>query len=100
MSFVNIIDSQLTRFLADKRGEMTEISPDLTPLLDYSSNLLTGGKRFRARFCYWGWRAVAGGSDAPEPADHHAYLLATALEVFHAAALVHDDIMDRSDTRR
>lgn len=100
MSFVNIIDSQLTRFLADKRGEMAEISPDLTPLLDYSSNLLTGGKRFRARFCYWGWRAVAGGSDAPEPADHHAYLLATALEVFHAAALVHDDIMDRSDTRR
>ena len=87
MSFVNIIDSQLTRFLADKRGEMTEISPDLTPLLDYSSNLLTGGKRFRARFCYWGWRAAAGGSDAPEPADHHAYLLATALEVFHAAAL-------------
>ena len=44
ISFVNIIDSQLTRFLADKRGEMAEISPDLTPLLDYSSSLLTGEK--------------------------------------------------------
>lgn len=100
MNFVDIIDSQLFRFLAEKRDDMAEISPDLIPLLDYSSTLLTGGKRFRARFCYWGWRAVAGDREAPESPDHHAYTLATALEVFHAAALVHDDIMDRSDTRR
>jgi geranylgeranyl diphosphate synthase type I len=100
MNFVDIIDSQLFRFLAEKRDDMAEIAPDLTPLLDYSSALLTGGKRFRARFCYWGWRAVAGNREAPESPDHHAYILATALEVFHAAALVHDDIMDRSDTRR
>ena len=100
MNFIDIIDSQLFRFLGEKRDDMAEISPDLTPLLDYSSALLTGGKRFRARFCYWGWRAVAGDRDTPEPPDHYAYTLATALEVFHAAALVHDDIMDRSDTRR
>lgn len=102
LRFVDIIDTQLNTFFDHKRDEVNEISPDLTPLVDYSQALLRGGKRFRARFCYWGWRAVAGskesaGADHP---DHPAFVLATALEVFHAAALVHDDIMDRSDTRR
>ena len=102
LRFVDIIDSQLDSFFSQKRDEVGEISPDLVPLIDYSHGMLRGGKRFRARFCYWGWRSVAGTHDAP-PADsseHPAFVLATALEVFHAAALVHDDIMDRSDTRR
>lgn len=102
MRFVDIIDSQLQRFFDQKADEVAEISPDLTPLIDYSRSLLSGGKRFRARFCFWGWRAVAGRTGQPHPqtGDHPAFELATALEMFHAAALVHDDIMDRSDTRR
>jgi geranylgeranyl diphosphate synthase type I len=36
----------------------------------------------------------------PLDRDHPVFTLAAALEVFHAAALVHDDIMDKSDTRR
>ena len=102
LRFVDIIDSQLTTFFNNKHDEVAEISPDLTPLIEYSRGMLRGGKRFRARFCYWGWRSVAGTHDEPpaDSADHPAFVLATALEVFHAAALVHDDIMDRSDTRR
>jgi geranylgeranyl diphosphate synthase type I len=70
---------------------------------------LSGGKRFRALFCYWGWQAVAGAGALEEDpfADNDVttdlpgiVLAAAALEVFHAAALIHDDIMDRSDTRR
>ena len=91
---------------------LTSVSPDLAPFIDYSRDLLRGGKRFRALFCYWGWQSVSGvrTEDRPvidplaEPSasdDLNAVVLAaSALEIFHAAALVHDDIMDNSDTRR
>ena len=102
MRFVDIIDNQLSAFFMKKDNEVHEISPDLIPLVDYSRSLLSGGKRFRARFAYWGYRAIAGreGQDPPSTPDHPSFVLATALEMFHAAALVHDDIMDKSDTRR
>jgi len=71
---------------------------------------MAGGKRFRALFCYWGWRAVAAVADDSWTGDivgesERAALdpvvsVASALEIFHAAALVHDDIMDNSDLRR
>ncbi|MDP9794693.1 geranylgeranyl diphosphate synthase type I [Catenuloplanes nepalensis] len=56
--------------------------------------VLHGGKRLRPMFCYWGWRG-AGGDDGPEIVS-----AAAALELFHAFALIHDDIMDGSDLRR
>jgi geranylgeranyl diphosphate synthase type I len=56
--------------------------------------VLAGGKRLRPSFCYWGWRA-AGGDDCPE-----VVTAAAALEMFHAFALIHDDIIDGSDRRR
>ncbi|MBO4207871.1 polyprenyl synthetase family protein [Micromonospora echinofusca] len=56
--------------------------------------VLAGGKRLRPLFCYWGWRG-AGGADGPEIVAASA-----ALELFHAFALIHDDIMDGSDRRR
>ncbi|MGC4895297.1 polyprenyl synthetase family protein [Micromonospora sp. DT31] len=56
--------------------------------------VLAGGKRLRPLFCYWGWRGFGGPDDAPIVAA------AAALELFHAFALIHDDIVDRSDRRR
>lgn len=56
--------------------------------------LLSGGKRLRPLFCYWGWRG-AGGTDGAEIVRAGA-----ALELFQAFALIHDDIMDGSDLRR
>jgi geranylgeranyl diphosphate synthase type I len=56
--------------------------------------LLSGGKRLRPMFCYWGWRS-AGGEDGPG-----IVTAAAALEIFHAFALIHDDIMDGSERRR
>lgn len=75
---------------------------------------VAGGKRLRAAFCYWSWRAhlsgaaddAAGihgtGADADAQAAGRATVLGVgaALELFQAAALVHDDVMDDSDTRR
>ncbi|WP_089009847.1 polyprenyl synthetase family protein [Micromonospora viridifaciens] len=56
--------------------------------------VLAGGKRLRPLFCYWGWRGFGGSDGTPIVAA------AAALELFHAFALIHDDILDRSDRRR
>ncbi|HUC58331.1 MAG TPA: polyprenyl synthetase family protein [Streptosporangiaceae bacterium] len=84
----------LDRFLAAQRSVLTGISPELAPVADAIADLVAGGKRLRPAFCYWGWRAC-GGDDEPA-----VFAAAAALELLHASALVHDDVMDESDTRR
>jgi geranylgeranyl diphosphate synthase, type I len=84
----------LADFLGRQRPVLERIGPDMLPCLDAIDGLLAGGKRLRPAFCYWGWRA-AGGGDCPE-----VHAAAAALELLHASALVHDDVMDASDTRR
>ncbi len=84
----------LTDFLDAQRTVLAEVGEELAALLDAIGDLLAGGKRLRPLFCYWGYR----GTGAP---DTDAVVAAAAsLEMFHAAALVHDDVMDGSDTRR
>lgn len=61
--------------------------------------VLRGGKRLRPAFAYWGYRAV--NPDGPEAAvDGEVLRLFAALEMLHACALVHDDVIDESATRR
>ncbi len=67
---------------------------ELLPGLAAVNDLLTGGKRLRPAFCYWGWLG-AGGEDCPQ-----IMTAAASLELLHASALIHDDVMDASDTRR
>ncbi|HYH32697.1 MAG TPA: polyprenyl synthetase family protein [Pseudonocardia sp.] len=60
--------------------------------------VLAGGKRIRPTFAWWGWRGAGGTIESP---DAVAVLRAvSALELVHACALVHDDLMDASATRR
>jgi geranylgeranyl diphosphate synthase type I len=80
--------------LAAQSDVLAEVGPDAQDLLATVATLLAGGKRLRAGFLYWGYRA-AGQPDSPE-----LVRLATAMEFFQAAALIHDDVMDDSDTRR
>ncbi len=105
---VDLVQKRIDEFLANRAPELTAIAPELDPFIKYSESFLAGGKRFRALFCYWGWQAVSSDGSSREIAteasieqDLGAVIsAAAALEVFHAAALVHDDIMDNSDTRR
>ncbi|HET7475637.1 MAG TPA: polyprenyl synthetase family protein [Dermatophilaceae bacterium] len=75
-------------------GVLDEIGEDLSPIVQAVADLLRGGKRLRAGFLYWGYRA--GG----RPDSDALLRAATAMEFFQAAALLHDDVMDGSDTRR
>ena len=92
------IDALLTRHVAQLRTVLAAASDDADVLADAVAQILTGGKRLRAAFCYWSWRAHGGVPGTPE-ADA-VLRVGAALELFQAAALFHDDVMDDSDTRR
>ncbi len=86
----------LDAFVTAKQEALAPIGAELSVLLDAARHAVGGGKRLRPAFAYWGWRA-AGGSTANTDAIITA---ATAIELVHASALVHDDVMDNSATRR
>jgi geranylgeranyl diphosphate synthase type I len=99
---VDLVQNRLDDFLDSRSSIVTSVGSDVAALLDDSRSFLSGGKRFRAQFCHWGWRAVAGVRDTPVTQRELDAVVgvASGLELFHAAALVHDDIIDNSDTRR
>jgi geranylgeranyl diphosphate synthase, type I len=88
------VDQALSEFLQRQRAELLAAGQELMPAVAGITGLLAAGKRLRPAFCYWGWRG-AGGPDCPQ-----ILTAAAALELLHAGALVHDDVMDGSDTRR
>ncbi|WP_432829473.1 polyprenyl synthetase family protein [Dactylosporangium sp. CA-092794] len=86
----------LDEFLRRRRAWLADIDPvALGPVSDAIEGLvLGGGKRLRPAFAYWGYRG-AGGADADA-----VVAAVAALELVQASALIHDDVMDASDTRR
>lgn len=100
MHLIEAVSQRLESFAQERRRDVADLGPEARGFVDAGLDALTGGKRLRARFLHTGWRAVAeaggGVADLPEG----VVAAASALEVFHVAALVHDDIIDRSDTRR
>lgn len=78
---------------------LESVGPDLSPLVDAIAALLSGGKRLRPAFAYWGWRGAVGSSPSGDR-DDAAMRAAAGLEFLQACALIHDDVMDGSDTRR
>lgn len=88
------VQQRVDAFLSDQGAVLGEVGSATDDLLAAIRSLLSGGKRLRAAFLYWGARA-AGEPDAPA-----LVTLATGMEFFQAAALIHDDVMDDSDTRR
>ena len=89
------IEDELSGFIDSQRPLLTELGADADLLVEHARISTSGGKRLRAAFCWWGHRAVSA------PASDDALARACAsLELLHASALVHDDFMDGSDTRR
>ncbi|GGS54614.1 geranylgeranyl pyrophosphate synthase [Planobispora rosea] len=86
------VDRSLREFLDRQRPLVS--APELAPLVAAYEDFLSGGKRLRPAFCYWGWRG-AGGEDDPA-----LFTAAASLELLQASALAHDDVMDASDLRR
>lgn len=91
------VQQTLDDFVAAQYDVLAPLGGDATRLLDQARTTVTGGKRFRAAFCWWGHQAYADGGRVDEAALLRA---CSALELLHASALVHDDVIDDSDTRR
>jgi geranylgeranyl diphosphate synthase type I len=92
------VDALLEAHVGRLRVVLASASDDADRLADAAAQMLSGGKRLRAAFCYWSWRAHGGRPGTPEA--HAVLRVGAALELFQAAALFHDDVMDDSDTRR
>jgi geranylgeranyl diphosphate synthase type I len=92
------VDEILAGRVAELRTVLGRAGSDADRLADAVVVMLSGGKRLRAAFCYWSWRAHGGRAGAPR--EQVVLQVGAALELFQAAALFHDDVMDDSDTRR
>lgn len=88
------VQQVITEFLSDHAGTLAAISSDLNPLGEAIAELLSGGKRLRPAFCVWAYLG-SGGQDVPA-----IVRVGAALEFVQACALIHDDVMDDSATRR
>lgn len=88
------VDARLSEFLDAARARFAEISPVAERLLDPIARFASGGKRVRGMLLWWGYE-LAGGEDRAAIAS-----AAASVELLHAAALIHDDIIDASETRR
>jgi geranylgeranyl diphosphate synthase type I len=94
------VDDVLAAFLTDRRSELAALDPSSATLVDELRRLIdAGGKRVRPVLCVLGARAARadGGSLGTSAAVVRA---AAALELLHTFALIHDDVMDGSPTRR
>jgi geranylgeranyl diphosphate synthase type I len=92
-----VVDATLSDFLTREAVALEAADPALGTLATLARRyVLASGKRLRPTFAYWGWRGAAG--SVPEV---EVVLPALAsLELLHAFALVQDDVMDGSTTRR
>ncbi|RKS04519.1 geranylgeranyl diphosphate synthase type I [Nocardiopsis sp. Huas11] len=89
------VDRELAAFCADHRAQVLAIGDELAPAMDALEAMIAGGKRLRPTFLYWGWRGAGGAAE-----DDRVARAAAALEFLQACALIHDDVIDNSDTRR
>lgn len=89
------VTASLAAFMSGATKTLADVGPELDVVSAATAEfVLAGGKRLRPAFCYWGWRGT-GTPDSDELVN-----AAASLELLHACALIHDDVMDGSDTRR
>jgi geranylgeranyl diphosphate synthase type I len=95
LSVRSAVEEELGIFLNREAAYLNSISTELSPVSDsLTSFLLDSGKRLRPLFAYAGFLASGGSLDKP------VIRAMASLELLQACALIHDDLMDGSDTRR
>lgn len=89
------VEAQLKDFLTAQSDYFTSIAPELRPAaMSLSAFINNGGKRFRPLF------AAVGAMGAGSKLNSSEMRAFASLELLQACALIHDDLMDASDTRR
>jgi len=90
------VEQRLAELLDNEIERWGALDGDLRePLLVLRRFVVGSGKRLRPAFCHWGHVAAGGNED-----DNAVVDIGAAFELLQAFALVHDDVMDGSATRR
>ena len=97
---IEAISQRVDKFITAQRRSAADAGAEAARFIDAAAAATEGGKRLRGRFCVAGWRAVEEVAGPARSLPSPVVAAAAALEIFHAAALVHDDLIDNSDTRR
>lgn len=96
LTVVQLVDRALYGILSEERQRWQAVSPLFSTVFDeLETMVLSGGKRLRPQFLHWGWVAAGG-----DPSDHGHHSYGAAIELLHACALFHDDVIDDSALRR
>ncbi len=96
-ALTDAVEGTLADFLAAQIAGLDAVDPALGGFARTARDLvMSGGKRLRPTFAYWGWSGVTEPTASVEP----TLPALAALELMHTFALVHDDVMDESATRR
>ena len=94
------IDRFLDKFLTEWVQEISKVSPKLTKLAQVFAETCRGGKRIRGTLVVLGFQLAAHLPGVRAHLEGEIVKIAVAYEIFHAAILAHDDIIDQSPTRR
>lgn len=90
------VEECLADLLHSESSRWAELDPELdAPFAEIERLVLAGGKRVRPMLCHLGYVAFGG-----DPADRRQIEAGAAIEMLHACALLHDDIMDGATSRR
>ncbi|MFF3016598.1 polyprenyl synthetase family protein [Streptomyces sp. NPDC057939] len=92
-AFKTRVDEVLHRVVAEEADRFAAIDASLGAVAEQLEASVAHGKRLRAAFCYWGWRSVG------QPDSDALVRAAASMELVHAAAVVHDDLIDDSPLR-
>ncbi|MFT4186424.1 MAG: polyprenyl synthetase family protein [Micrococcaceae bacterium] len=93
-NYIEAVNDYLTDFIENKIAIAKQISNEAAELCQHISEVAKGGKRTRAQLNYLGYLAANGNDEAL------SIKVGAAIELFQTSALIHDDIIDNSDTRR
>ncbi|WP_061962239.1 polyprenyl synthetase family protein [Demequina flava] len=90
----DLTNTAISEALGATEAAVAPVGPPARELLDPFASAAAGGKRLRALLTFASHRAQDGDDEA------QVAQIAAAIELFQTAALLHDDVLDGSDTRR
>mgnify|MGYP001160941649 FL=1 len=93
---VGPIDDRLADAIENELQLWEKVDSNLVdPFASLKELVFSGGKRLRPAFFHWAHVGAGGNPNSSKAID-----IAAAIEMLHAFALAHDDVMDRSEARR